>query len=93
MKQQSSKKLSSKKIGSGFSKSIKGFEAAGGITILELAALGAAAFVVWKNREAIKNFVAKNEIKIPRVLSEGLENILGSKDRDNDYETRQQKRH
>ena len=74
------KKSGKSKAGAGSSQSLgANFKAIGGVTLLEFAAVGAAAFVLWRNRERIQDFMEEHGVKIPAIFSEGLGSILGAR--------------
>jgi hypothetical protein len=50
----------------------------GGISIVEIAVLGAAGFVLWKNREKISSLLEDNGITAPAILSSDLSEIIQS---------------
>ena len=48
----------------------------GGITVVEIALLGAAGVVVWKNRAKIQKLLEKNGISASRLLSGDLSELI-----------------
>jgi hypothetical protein len=50
----------------------------GGISLPELAVLGAAGFVVWKNREKIVGLLEDNGITAPSILSGNVSELVQS---------------
>ena len=50
----------------------------GGITLPEIAVLGAAGFVVWKNREKIQSLLEEHGISVPSFLSGDLSELIQS---------------
>lgn len=54
-----------------------GAKVLGGLTILEFAAVGAAAYVVWTKRDEIQKFMKEHGVKIPEILSQKVEGLLG----------------
>jgi len=49
-----------------------------GISLPEIAVLGAAGFVLWKNREKVQTFLQDNGIETPSFLSGDLTNLIQS---------------
>lgn len=49
-----------------------------GISILEVALMGAAGFVLWKNREKVKTILTDNGIEVPSFLSSDLNELIQS---------------
>jgi hypothetical protein len=50
----------------------------GGISLVEMAVLGAAGFVVWKNREKIKDLLESSGLNVPSFLSSDLTDLIQS---------------
>ena len=48
----------------------------GGFSVPEIAVLGAAGFVVWKNRERILSLLEQNGIEVPEVFSGNISNLI-----------------
>jgi hypothetical protein len=50
----------------------------GGISLAEVAVLGAAGFVLWRNRAKIQTLLEDNNINVPSFLSSDLSDLIQS---------------
>ena len=70
----------------------------GGISIAEIAVLGAAGFVLWKNRSKISALLEENGIAVPSFLNSDISEIIQSgvsmmSDRDDSSPSSSSRRH
>lgn len=70
----SSKSVSSTPVRSAIEKA--GNYSIAGISLPEIAVLGAAGYVLWKNREKIETFLTDNGIEVPAILSGDMSNLV-----------------